>query len=461
MGSPSDPDDLEERTGPRPRVPDLVAWVIARSPLGGRLTRGVAWSLAGALGIQTTTLLAAILTARILGQTGFGELALVRSTVLTLGALAGSGLGLAATKHVAELRDLDPARAGRMVGLLSNAALVLGAIAALACWVFARPLAAWLSAEPGLAPALRAGALLLLVHAFGGVLTGALSGLEAFRAAARLLLLEGVLGLLLVPSGAWVAGVSGAVMGTVAAALVALPFKHGALRRRLAARRIVVVRRHAVGEWLGLGRFTVPAVLLGFSVQPFEWWVRVSLAHSPGGLAELGLFAAAFSWGTAVLFLPAQITGPALPILTHTLAAGNRTGLLRLLRSIALVTSGLSVAVAVPLMLLARPIMAAYGPGFAAGSTVLTLVLVAYCVAPFSGLFRSILASTGRMWWQLGHSVIWGVGLLVAFGGLGAQGALGLAWSYLVAYAVVVVLQGVSVRVALGRIPVVGEDRPQ
>jgi O-antigen/teichoic acid export membrane protein len=411
--------------------------------------------------MQVTTLVAAVATARILGQSGFGQLTLVRSTVLMLGALAGSGLGLAATTHVAELRENDPSRAGRMVGLLTNAALVLGTPAFFGCWVFARPLAAWLSPEPGLEPALRAGAVLLLVGAFSGVLSGALIGLEAFRSGARLLVLEGVLGLFLIPAGAWVAGVTGAVMGSVLAALVALPFKQATLARHLRSAGIVVVRWHAAGEWRGLTRLALPATLLGFCVQPFEWWARVELARPSGGLGELGLFAAAFSWGNAVIFLPAQVTGPALPILTHTAAAGDRAALGRLLRSLALVTAALSAGVALPLMLLARPIMSAYGAGFAAGAPVLLVVLAAYCVAPFSGLFRSILASTGRMWWQLAHSVIWGVALLAAFGVLSTRGALGLALSYLVAYGVVVVTQGTSVWGALRRVGAAAGDGPR
>jgi O-antigen/teichoic acid export membrane protein len=420
-----------------------------REAIGGRLTRGVAWSLTGSLGQQGATILAVVLTARILGQKAFGELSLVRSTMVMLAALAGSGLSLATTQQVAELRGRDPAGAGRMIGLLSKAALALGAIASLTCWVLARPLAGWISAEPGLDSALRAGAFLLLAYALGGVLSGALTGLEAFGATARLLLLESGLALLLIPAGAWAAGVTGAVVGHVVAVFAALPFKHRALHRRLKATGVVVVRRHVAREWLALSRVALPAMLLGVSAQPFEWLARVTLAHRPGGLAELGVFAAAFSWGNAVLFLPSQVSGPALPILAHTAASGDRAGLLALLRSLGLAIGGLAAAVALPLALLARPIMAAYGPGFAGGWAVLRVVLVAYCIASFSGLFRSILAGTGRMWWQFLHSLIWAGTLTVAFVALSTEGAWGLALSYLVAYGVVVVTQGLSVRAAV------------
>jgi O-antigen/teichoic acid export membrane protein len=417
----------------------------------------MAWSLAGALGLQAATLAGAILTARILGQKGFGELSLVRSTLLLLAALAGSGLSLAATQQVAELRDRDPVGAGRAVGLLMKTALAGGTLVLLGGWALARPLAAWLAAEPGLELALRVGALLPVVSAVGGVLSGALAGLEAFRSAARLLLLEAVLGLLLIPLGAWLAGVAGAVAGGVAAALVALPLKQAALGRRLSAAGIVVARRHAPSEWRALARLALPALLLGFALQPFEWLTRVMLAGQPGGFAQLGLFAAAFSWGNAVLFLPVQLSGPALPILAHTAAAGDRSGLGALLRSLTLATASLAVAVTLPLMLLAGPIMKAYGPGFADGSAVLRVVLVAYCVAAFSGLFRSVLASTGRMWLLLLHSLIWGGTLLAVFGLLTVEGASGLALSYLVAYGVVVVAQALSVR--RGRVGTAAPER--
>jgi O-antigen/teichoic acid export membrane protein len=375
----------------------------------------------------------------------------VRSTVVMLAALAGGGLSLAATQRVAELRDRDPFAGGRTVRFLSSAALAAGTVVFLGCWVFAGPLATWLSGGPELEPALRVGALLLIVTPLGGVLSGALAGLEAFRAVARLTLLEAVCGLVLIPTGAWLAGVSGAVGGSVVAALAALPLKQSAVGRRLSGAGIAVAWRPTSAEWSALRQVALPALLLGFSAQPFEWLVRVMLAHRPDGLAQLGLFAAAFSWGNAVLFLPSQVSGPALPIIAHTAAAGDRAGLGSLLRSLLLTITGVAAVVALPLVLLARPIMAAYGRGFSDGAPVLVVILVAYCIASFSGLFRSILTATGRMWWQLLHSVIWGGTLLVASRVFSADGAWGLALSYLVAFGVVVVTQGMSVREVWGR----------
>ena len=42
---------------------------------------------------------------------------MIQSTVGMFGVFAGFGLGLTATKHVAEFRQSDPDRAGRIIGL--------------------------------------------------------------------------------------------------------------------------------------------------------------------------------------------------------------------------------------------------------------------------------------------------------------------------------------------------------
>jgi len=90
---------------------------IESSPIGYRLARGVFWSMAGAVISRSLMLAATVLVARMLGKTGFGELGMIRTTVGMFGVFAGFGLGLTATKHVAEFRRSDPDRAGRIIGL--------------------------------------------------------------------------------------------------------------------------------------------------------------------------------------------------------------------------------------------------------------------------------------------------------------------------------------------------------
>ena len=156
--------------------PVLKPWWdrVEASPLGYRLARGAFWSLAGALISRGLGLAAWIIVARVLGKEGFGELGIIQSTVGMFGVLAGFGLGMTATKHVAEFRATDPARAGRIIGMSAvvafvSAGIMTGLLFALAPWLADRALAA-----PHLAGLLRLGSLLLLFNALNGAQTGAL-----------------------------------------------------------------------------------------------------------------------------------------------------------------------------------------------------------------------------------------------------------------------------------------------
>jgi O-antigen/teichoic acid export membrane protein len=126
-------------------------------------------------------LAAFIFVARMLGKTSYGELGIIRSTVGMFGIFGGLGLGLTATKYVAELRERDPERAGRILGLSMRVALFSGTFLGILLFVSAPWLAANTLDAPHLAGALRIGAVLILLSAVNGAQTGALSGFEAFK----------------------------------------------------------------------------------------------------------------------------------------------------------------------------------------------------------------------------------------------------------------------------------------
>jgi O-antigen/teichoic acid export membrane protein len=90
---------------------------VEASDIGSRFAKGVFWSVAGTVVSRGLMLAATILVARMLRKTAYGELGMIQSTVGMLGTFAGFGLGLTATKHVAEYRRTDPERAGRIIGL--------------------------------------------------------------------------------------------------------------------------------------------------------------------------------------------------------------------------------------------------------------------------------------------------------------------------------------------------------
>ena len=159
---------------------------IRSSSLGYRLAHGAFWSMTGAGVSQAMMLLSSIVVARILGRQQFGEFGIINNTIGMFGIFAGFGLGMTATKYVAEFRGKDPARAGRIIALSSLVAMGTGALVAAVLLLIAPWLASETLSAPQLTGLLRLSAGFLFFSALGGAQTGALAGFEAFRTIARL-----------------------------------------------------------------------------------------------------------------------------------------------------------------------------------------------------------------------------------------------------------------------------------
>jgi len=275
--------------------------------LSARLASGAIWSVASALVIQAASLGASILIARILGARGFGELGLLRNTILLLGSLAGPALGSAATRYVAQYRSSDKEAAGRVLRLLLLASVALGLAIAGTGFVKATTIAERLLGAPSLAPSLRYASLVAFPMILGGVQIGALAGMESFRSIMRITSAESGLTLILPTVGAWHSGVEGAVLGYLAAALLALPIKHHSLSRVLVTNGIRLRQQQAGHDFRVLSDFALPSLLIALSMTPAEWFVRVILSRQPSGFVQLGVFTAAQSWAAIIQVIPSRI----------------------------------------------------------------------------------------------------------------------------------------------------------
>jgi O-antigen/teichoic acid export membrane protein len=404
------------------------------SPLATRLARGAFWSLTGTAISRGLGLLSSILVARLLGREIFGELGIVQSTVGMFGTFAGFGMGLTATKYVAEFRTRAPERTGRIIGLSSLVAWCSGAglallLVGLAPWLAERTLAA-----PHLTRSLRISAPLLLLGAVSGAQTGALSGFEAFKRLARINLLGGMAAFPCVLAGAWWLGLDGAILGMVAsqAWLCWLTYKglcEEASQACVPLGYVGVLRERQI-VW----QFTVPALFSSVLLGPVAWACNTMLVNQPGGYEQMGLFNAANQWFNALLTFLGTLGQAALPVLSERFGAGDAA------KSAAVLSFyiKLNLIVVIPAVLagaVASPyIMSWYGAGFAGAWPTLVVVLATAGVLAAMTPVAEVVAASGRMW--LGS--LMNLGWAICFIGLAwllvERGAMGLAAARLSAY---------------------------
>ena len=405
---------------------------IETSDVGLRLARGVFWSMAGSVISRGLMLCATVLVARMLGKTVYGELGMIQSTIGMFGVFAGFGLGLTATKHVAEFRQSDTERAGRIIGLSWLLAMLTGGVMALGLLIFAPWLAEHTINAPHLAGILRVGAMILFINALNGAQTGALSGFEAFKTIAHVNLFVGLISFPILVCGAHYGG----LYGTVWALAINLCFNwllnHIALRKEARRYRIHLTIKNCMRELPVLWSFALPATLSGIMVGPAHWVCRALLTNQPNGYDEMGIFTAAIVFQGLLLFTSNMLNAPLLSMISNTGAnASEELGTVNILS-----TWILGVVVAIPLLCFPEAIQLLFGSDYSTRSFQITFSIIVFCTTIMTykaGLAR-VLAAKNLLWWGFFSNTLWAVILISSTAFLVKWGAVGLAASITIAY---------------------------
>jgi O-antigen/teichoic acid export membrane protein len=407
---------------------------IEASPLGYRLAKGAFWSLAGTVLSRSLSVVSSIFVARMLGKVGMGELGIIQGTVGILSAFAGLGMGLTATKFVAEYRTKDPQRAGAMLGLSAWVTWVSGTLMTLMMLVLAPWFAQHTLAAPHLTGLIRAGSVLLLLGSVNGAQTGALAGFEAFRTIARINLVCGLLTFPLMVGGACWFGLTGAVWGMVGSIAANCVFSHLALRREAMAAGVPLSAKPQPDQWEVLWRFSLPSVLCNVVFGPVNWACAALLVNRPNGYAEMGVLNVTMSWFNAVSFLPGVLAQVVLPLLSSQGMEGDRSHQKSIVSAAMKINAMTVIPVVIAVSCTSPLIMSCYGTGFSAGWPVLIVaVLTAGLLAVQTPAIQWITAN-GHMWAIFLMYLSYG---LIYFGvtcALVTWGALGLAVARLIAY---------------------------
>lgn len=412
-----------------------VEFVESRLPadsLRARFAKGIFWSVVGIVIVQSLTLLSSVVTARLLGKVGFGELGIVVSTVGMFGAFAGLGLAITANKHVAELRKDDPERAGRIIGMSSLVAVISGGGMSAVLFVAAPYLAEYTINAPRLTMELRIGCGLLLFNALMGAQTGALSGFEAFKTIAKANLVRGLLSFPVIIAGVYFFGLRGAVTGQVAAVFFGWVINHVALRMEARKAGVPVSYRGIRSELPILYSFSLPATLGGAVVGPALWASRAFLVNEPGGYADMGIFNAAIRFQLLLTLIGSSIGAPLLPLLASR--EGSSSTVLNRVN----ILSSWSIALFPALVLICFPeiIGLVFGADFSGQAEQRTLILVMAftCVLMYKDGLGRLLATNNLMWWGFFSNLLWAVLLVAGSVYLVRFGAVGLAASFALAY---------------------------
>jgi len=394
------------------------------------------WSVVSAVASRASTVLGAVIVARVLGREAFGRFAAIQSTCAMIQVFAAAGLGIAAAKFVAQFRADDKRKAGGVVLATEWVAASTGLIVALALVLGAGPISARILGLPDLRGLLRVSAASVAFTALFATQNGALCGFGGFKRSASVQAWGAGASLVLMALGVSVWGVGGAVAALVASSAVAWGLSHVVVRRVCASEGVLLSRAAGRGELAQVWRFSVPTVLSAAIVAVGSWLGGATLLHREGGIGEFGAFNAANQVRNLLLFVPALLGNVALTSLSAAAGRGDfgayRTALARCVRLVVL-----PVCAAVFLVCACgSTIMAAFGGGFRADAPTLSLLSLSCIPAVYASLMGVSLTSLARVWGGVALNLIWAGMLLGLSLVMSALGGVGVAAAALVSYVV-------------------------
>jgi O-antigen/teichoic acid export membrane protein len=407
-----------------------------------RYAHGAFWSMVGMVGNRIFTFLAAIITARFLGKTGFGELAMIQSTMGLMGTFAGFGGNLTTIKYVAELKDKDPERAGRIISLTYLVSWVSGGIITLGCLVSVPWLAAKTINAPHLAPELRLACIWLFISIILGPQSGIMIGFQAYRSLAKINFWQGLLSLPITVLLVWRFGLRGAILALIAATVLNGIMTSLALSRQYQAHGIHLKFFQGWREKAVLWKFSLPAFLAGILYTPVNWAARAMLANQPGGYAELGLFSAAVQFQFMITAFSSLLTQVSSPLLADIYARDEKERFVGALNLNLRITWGLAIIGGFLSLVLSPWLIRLFGEKFYGARDILAITICFTVVTVASGVAWQAFFSTGRMWHNLGITFFWALTLIVTAKLLIPHfGALGLSFAFLAGYILAIGIQ--------------------
>jgi O-antigen/teichoic acid export membrane protein len=374
---------------------------VSAQKLRARYRLGTFWNVISATTTQGSVFLANLIVARLLGQTAFGEFSIVYVTMVAASGIAQVATGVTATKYVAEFRDADKHRAGRVLGLCSLISLFGGALMALVLVVSAPWLARQVLNAPHLASELAIGAGYLWFTAISGYQQGALAGLESYRRLAQVSLVHGAahVGAMAFATYHW--GVLGTALAlTVSAAIRWLVF-NAALRIEVRRSGIAIRYRDALEERPIVVRFAIPAAIAGLSSMPGLWLATAFVGQQPGGYAQLGLYSAANSLKNIVLFLPALMNNVGTALLNHQRAGDDKYHYRGVFWTNFAATAAVLVVAAAVLAGSGKWLLGLFGRDFTQAYPILLVLLFAAIFEGLSVAVYQVVQSQERMWLSL------------------------------------------------------------
>jgi O-antigen/teichoic acid export membrane protein len=249
-----------------------------------------------------------VLIARILGKEAFGEFGFIRSTAMTFVAFSSIGIGMTATKYIAELRQTDEERIGRIICLTYVFTFFISLLVAIIFYLVSPWLCETQLGKPDLTHVMQLGSVLLFLTTFMGTQVAVLNGFQEFRGFAIVTVIVGIISLPIYVCGAYWIGMMGAVIAAILCVIFNILMNSFFIYKNTKNCKVCYAFFNCYKELSILWSSSLPIVICCTLYSGMIWIVQMMLRMCPNGAIELGEFYAAQNIQMAFFFLPTVLS---------------------------------------------------------------------------------------------------------------------------------------------------------
>lgn len=393
------------------------------------------WSIAGSIVSKTIVFVTWVIIGRILGSSDYGNFGIIRDTVIMFSSFAGLGLGLTASKFVAEFLHSDKEKSGRIIGLTILFGIIAGLIIGGGVFVFSPTISLSILNNPEFTIDLRMASIMLFFTSLNGAQIGALQGLQAYKIIARINIWQAVSCAPILLVASYYGGVHGSVASFTFYNVIICFFSHVALNKTLKNNNVKVNIKDCLKEKELIWTYSLPAFLGGLIITPMKWISEVILINVPEGSRQLGIFMAAQTLGSMFLMFTAMLNAPFLT----TMAKYKNENINNSFNRFNIIAPwAIGVYITLPFMLFPEIGEYIWGKDFAGSEFRLCFVITMFfnLIMMYKQGLSRIISVYNLQWLGALSNLLWGLTLLLSMWLLKGYGAVGLAGSYVIAYIV-------------------------
>jgi O-antigen/teichoic acid export membrane protein len=420
----------------------LILNKLRSTPLVYSFAKNSFWSILGSLFSKGINFFCIITLAKFLGPESFGEYNVVQITIGVFGTLAGTGLGMAATKLIAEWKTKSKHRIGELVGTLYGLSFLTSTVVTIIFFLLSSKLAFSFQANMQLIFLFQITSFVVIFDSIGGIQFGIILGLEKFKLLSIINIIQGIITMPILLVGAFKYGLVGLTVMMLVTKIITYIIYEYFIRRELKTQNIKISIKYNKDIISEIYKIGIPAFLGGLSQTPVSWYTNYLLANQPLGFKSLGIYNTANQLRTFVLFLPDSAGRISIPMLSSAFGEQN----LKKFKSTAIVTIlwnfFLSVISAIFILVFATFFKDMLGEKYNFNASLIIVILLTGVSIAASNAMGYIFICSNKTWLDLYFRIVSGISIvcIIFFWGR-YNGAYGYASGYLYGTIFYLVLQ--------------------